>query len=85
MGLTAVACEVDSVFTAIRCMCAVPMLPSDLMWVGVIEIWAEVPNAWRQQLRPLFLYFKREWLPRKEELCVHNLANRTNNCSESAL
>lgn len=81
--MTPAARDHEEIFSVIRCMCAVPMLPVALMWAGVLEIWNEVPMQWRGQMLPLFAYFESEWLPRKEELCVFKLASRTNNCSES--
>ncbi|XP_052126359.1 uncharacterized protein LOC113214896 [Frankliniella occidentalis] len=60
------------------------MLPSNLMWSGVLEIWNEVEDSgWGNELRPLFEHYERYWLPRKDELCVYNLEERTNNKSES--
>ncbi|KAK3918078.1 Malformin synthetase mlfA [Frankliniella fusca] len=39
--------------------------------------------GWAEDLEPLFRYFRREWLPRVNELSVFSQEERTNNCSES--
>lgn len=59
------------------------MLPHDLMWRGVGILWEEVPLPGRNALYPLFKYIEEEWKPRKEELTVFGIADRTNNASES--
>ncbi|KAE8740311.1 hypothetical protein FOCC_FOCC014185 [Frankliniella occidentalis] len=84
LGLKTLAVEEENVWEAVRCLCAVPLLPSNLMWDGVLEIWQDiVENGWDQNLGPLFDYFQREWLPRRIELSCYNCPERTNNCSES--
>ncbi|KAK3922760.1 Tyrosine recombinase, partial [Frankliniella fusca] len=82
-GFARLAKENDFVFSSIAALCAVPMLPKNLMWAGVVEIWNEVQANGYVQLRTLFEHFERYWLPRIDELCVFNLPSRTNNCSES--
>lgn len=84
LGLTPLAQEHEFVLSSISALCAVPMLPSHLMWRGVEEIWQEVvDNGWDVQLWPLFQHFQSYWLPRRHELCVYGVPDRTNNCSES--
>lgn len=83
LGLAQLANTQDDVWTAILCLCALPMLPYDLMWQGVEEVWMNVPQAWRAPLEPLFKYIEQEWKPRKKELTVFGIADRTNNASES--
>ncbi|XP_034231381.1 uncharacterized protein LOC117639635 [Thrips palmi] len=84
LGLRHLADEFEAVFVFIRCLCGAPLLPADLIWHGVIEIWREVEQTeWRDELLPLFQYFEREWKPRVNELSVWDCPERTNNCSES--
>lgn len=73
-----------TVYMFIRCLCAAPLLPSHLMWTGVLEIWAMVEaSGWETEMAPLFQYFHDEWLPRRDELSVFGFPDRTNNCSET--
>ncbi|XP_052127959.1 uncharacterized protein LOC127750394 [Frankliniella occidentalis] len=84
-GLAPLAKENEFVLSTIAALCAVPMLPKNLMWAGVLEIWNEVETNgyWHVQMWPIFEHFERYWLPRRDELCVFNAPSRTNNCSES--
>ncbi|XP_052130715.1 uncharacterized protein LOC127751337 isoform X2 [Frankliniella occidentalis] len=84
LGLSRLAIDEEVVGESLRCLCAAPLLPSNLIWDGVLEIWQEVvEEGWDQDLRQLFEYFRTEWLPRRIELSVYNCPERTNNCSES--
>ncbi|KAK3921811.1 Non-structural protein 1, partial [Frankliniella fusca] len=84
LGLKRLVEEDENVAEAVRCLCAVPLLPSNLMWDGVLEIWQDVVEMGRDQhLGTLFHYFQRVWLPRRIELSCYNCPERTNNCSES--
>lgn len=83
-GLAAFAHSNALVFSFIRSLCAVPLLPTYLMWAGVLELWSEVEaSGWRQQFLPLFQYYEKAWQPRSAELCVFGVQERTNNVSES--
>ncbi|XP_034231375.1 uncharacterized protein LOC117639631 [Thrips palmi] len=84
LGMRDLALENELVFDLIRCLCGVPMLPSHMIWLGVLEIWDEVQQTpWSNNFRPLFEYFEKEWKPRVDELSVFNAPERTNNSSES--
>ncbi|XP_052127780.1 uncharacterized protein LOC127750346 [Frankliniella occidentalis] len=82
--LSQLASDNDLIHTFIRCICGAPLLPATLIEEGVEEIWTEVvASGWGETLEPLFSYFRREWLPRIQELSVFSHPERTNNCSES--
>lgn len=50
----------------------------------MVEIWREVEHSgWENELWPLFEHYERYWLPRKDEVCVYKVKERTNNSSES--
>lgn len=81
LGLTPLAREHVFILSTIAALCAVPLLPINFMWAGVLEIWDEVEDhGWHIEMRPLFEHFERYWLPRRAELCVYNVPSRTNNC-----
>ncbi|XP_052128117.1 uncharacterized protein LOC127750458 [Frankliniella occidentalis] len=83
-GLAPLASENDLIHTFIRCLCGAALLPAPLIANGIEEIWNQVEAAgWSNDLEPLFRYFRREWLPRVNELSVYDQEERTNNCSES--
>lgn len=73
------------VLTCIRCLCAAPLLPEDLIMEGLAQIWTEIEELGLADiLRPLFIdYFNRAWQQRLQELSVYKQPERTNNCSES--
>jgi len=76
--------ENEIVFNVIKSLCGAPLLPHNLIWRGVLQIWNEVEQSpWSNQLKPLFEYFEREWKPRVDELSVFDCPERSNNCSES--
>ncbi|KAK3910859.1 N-(5'-phosphoribosyl)anthranilate isomerase [Frankliniella fusca] len=84
LGLADLAQENDLIFSYIRCLSAVPLLPADMIMLGVDELWVEIEaTQWGPVLEPLFLYFRREWSTRLQELSVFGQPERTNNCSES--
>ncbi|KAK3916946.1 Magnesium-protoporphyrin IX monomethyl ester [oxidative] cyclase 2, chloroplastic, partial [Frankliniella fusca] len=84
LGLRTLALENERVFKFIKALGGAPLLPCDLIWRGVLQIWDEVERSpWSNQLRPLFEYFEREWKPRVDELSVFDCPERSNNCSES--
>ncbi|KAK3909846.1 Endonuclease MutS2 [Frankliniella fusca] len=83
-GLAPLANKNDVVHSFIRCLSGAPLLPATLIETRIDEIWELVEAAgWAEDLEPLFRYFRREWLPRVNELSVFSQEERTNNCSES--
>lgn len=83
LGMAPIAAENEIVHTFIRCICGAPLLPGDLIDVGVEEIWVEVEaSGWGQLLGPFFEYYRRYWFPRIAELSVFGIPERTNNASE---
>lgn len=84
LGLSDLASEDEKVYDFIRCLGSVPLLPQHLMWKGVCDIWGEIEDeGLDDEFLPLLQYFEREWKPRRDELSVFGMPERTNNCSES--
>ncbi|KAK3920048.1 2-isopropylmalate synthase, partial [Frankliniella fusca] len=72
----------DLVHSYIRCTSGVTLLPSTLsptieeLWIGVQA------SGWADTFEPLFSYFRREWVPKVDQLTVFSHDKRTNNFSE---
>ncbi|KAK3909600.1 Methionine aminopeptidase 2 [Frankliniella fusca] len=84
LGLSPLAARNDLVLSFIKCLCAAPLLPAGLIEPGVEEIWREVQaSGWADDLEPLFVYFRRDWLPHVAELSVYDCPRRTSYCCYS--
>lgn len=83
LGLSELARENDVIYSFIRCLSVVPLLPAHRIVEGVLDIWNEVlASGWAETLQPLFEYLERQWFPLVNELSVYDQPERTNNCSE---
>lgn len=84
LGLSPLAARNDIVLSFIKCLCAIPLLPADMIETGVQEIWREIEaSGWVSDLEPLCGYVRREWLPHVAEVSVYDDALRTSYCCNS--
>ncbi|KAK3916556.1 N-methyltransferase gliN, partial [Frankliniella fusca] len=83
LGLHPVAEENEQVHVFIRCLAGISLLPVNMMWTGVLQIWGEVVEAGFYQLfLPVFQYLETERKPRRHEMSCFDVPERTNNCSK---
>lgn len=87
LGLTLLLQEDGRVREIIRCFLSIPLLPHELMRLGMfILVKRSVAVGCFDALLPYFVYFFDTWMSgyRYETLSVFNQEHRTNNGSEAA-
>jgi len=86
IGLEALMRESEPVNITVRCLAVLPLLPANLIQLGLVAMgyWARYAGAMQNPLvRDLFTYMHRQWIPAVDYLSVFGMENRTNNVSES--
>lgn len=85
LGLQDLIQEEEEVASIVRSMGALPLLETEDIEAGLIDLGHEaVEKGWMPELKPLFKYMAKEWLPKVHILSVIDSDHRTNNVSESS-
>ncbi|KAK3914296.1 Phosphatidylglycerol--prolipoprotein diacylglyceryl transferase [Frankliniella fusca] len=72
------------VASIIRSAGALPLLPTQLIQIGLLALGNEaLEKGWMPQLKLFFKYLEKEWIPKTSVLSVMNSAHRTNNIAET--